>query len=71
MIYERCRAWLARLRRRPDPGLVDYPAAASRSASGCSPCWSGFGLLLIVADIVNPVHHPSSEAIEHPMTDQT
>jgi membrane-associated protease RseP (regulator of RpoE activity) len=55
VIYERCRAWLARLRGKPDPGPVDYRRLIPLSV-GVFALLVGLGLLLIMADIVNPVH---------------
>jgi membrane-associated protease RseP (regulator of RpoE activity) len=55
VIYEQCRAWLARLRGRPDPGLVDYRRLVPVSV-GVFVVLVGFALLLIMADLVNPVH---------------
>jgi membrane-associated protease RseP (regulator of RpoE activity) len=55
VIYERLRAWLARLRGRPDPGPVDYRKLIPVSV-GVFALLVGVGLLLIMADIVNPVH---------------
>jgi membrane-associated protease RseP (regulator of RpoE activity) len=55
VIYERCRAWLARLRGKPDPGPVDYRRLIPVSV-GVFALLVGFGLLLIMADLVNPVH---------------
>jgi len=55
VIYERIRAWLARLRGRPDPGPVDYRKLVPVSV-GVFALLVGLGLLLIMADIVNPVH---------------
>jgi membrane-associated protease RseP (regulator of RpoE activity) len=55
VIYERCRAWLARLRGRPDPGPADYRRLIPLSV-GVFALLVGLGLLLIMADIVNPVH---------------
>jgi membrane-associated protease RseP (regulator of RpoE activity) len=55
VIYERARAWLARLRGRPDPGPVDYRRLIPVSV-GVFALLVGVGLLLIMADIVNPVH---------------
>ena len=55
VIYERVRAWLARLRGRPDPGPVDYRRLVPVSV-GVFALLVGVGLLLIMADIVNPVH---------------
>jgi membrane-associated protease RseP (regulator of RpoE activity) len=54
VIYERARAWLARLRGRPDPGPVDYRRLIPVSV-GVFALLVGVGLLLIMADIVNPV----------------
>jgi membrane-associated protease RseP (regulator of RpoE activity) len=55
VIYERARAWLARLRGRPDPGLVDMRKLIPVSV-GVFALLVGFGLLLITADIFNPIH---------------
>jgi membrane-associated protease RseP (regulator of RpoE activity) len=55
VIYERVRAWLARLLGRPDPGPVDYRRLVPVSV-GVFALLVGLGLLLIMADIVNPVH---------------
>ncbi len=55
IIYERCRAWLARLRGKPDPGLVDMRKLIPVSV-GVFALLVGFSLLLIMADIINPVH---------------
>src|SRR6266566_4454065 len=55
VIYERCRAWLARLRGKPDPGPVDFRRFVPVSV-GVFALLVGFGLLLILADLVNPVH---------------
>jgi membrane-associated protease RseP (regulator of RpoE activity) len=55
VIYERARAWLARLRGRPDPGPVDFRRLVPLSV-GVFALLVGLGLLLIMADIVNPVH---------------
>jgi membrane-associated protease RseP (regulator of RpoE activity) len=55
VIYERIRAWFARLRRRPDPGPVDYRRLIPVSV-GVFALLVGVGLLLIMADLVNPVH---------------
>jgi membrane-associated protease RseP (regulator of RpoE activity) len=54
IVYERVRAWLARLRGRPDPGLVDMRKLIPVSV-GVFALLVGFGLLLITADIFNPV----------------
>ncbi len=55
VFYERIRAWLARMRGRPDPGLVDMRRLIPVSI-GVFALLVGLGLLLIMADIVNPVH---------------
>ena len=55
IFYERIRAWLARLRGKPDPGLVDMQRLIPVSV-GVFALLVGFGLLLIMADIFNPVH---------------
>jgi membrane-associated protease RseP (regulator of RpoE activity) len=55
VIYERARAWLARLRGRPDPGLVDMQRLVPVSV-GVFALLIGFAVLLIAADIFNPVH---------------
>jgi membrane-associated protease RseP (regulator of RpoE activity) len=54
VIWERIRAWVARLRRRPDPGMVDYRKLVPVSFSVFL-VLVVFGMLLILADIVNPV----------------
>jgi membrane-associated protease RseP (regulator of RpoE activity) len=54
VIWERIRAWLARLRGRPDPGLVDI----SKVLPVCFSIFMVvmfFGVMLILADILNPV----------------
>ncbi len=55
VLYERLRAWLARLRGRPDPGLVDMTKLIPVSL-GVFALLIGFSLLLIMADIVNPIN---------------
>jgi membrane-associated protease RseP (regulator of RpoE activity) len=55
VFYERVRAWLARLRGQPDPGPVDYRRLIPLSV-GVFALLVGLGLLLIMADLVNPVH---------------
>src|SRR5262249_48883676 len=55
VIFERARAWLARLMGRPDPGPVDYRRLVPLSV-GVFALLVGVGLLLIMADLVNPVH---------------
>jgi membrane-associated protease RseP (regulator of RpoE activity) len=57
VIYEQIRTWIARLRRRPDPGLVDMRKLLPLSL-GVFAVLIGFSLLLIVADLANPVHIP-------------
>jgi membrane-associated protease RseP (regulator of RpoE activity) len=54
VLYERLRAWLARLRGRPDPGLVDMTKLVPVSLSVFA-VLIGFSLLLILADLVNPI----------------
>jgi membrane-associated protease RseP (regulator of RpoE activity) len=54
VIWERIRAWFARLRRRPDPGMVDYRKLVPLSFS-IFLVLVVFGMMLILADIVNPV----------------
>jgi membrane-associated protease RseP (regulator of RpoE activity) len=54
VIWERIRAWFARLRGRPDPGLVDI----SKVLPVCFSIFiivMFFGLILVAADIVNPL----------------
>jgi membrane-associated protease RseP (regulator of RpoE activity) len=55
VIAERIRAWFARLRGRPDPGLIDYRKLAPVSFSVFLVLLV-FGTMLILADIVNPVN---------------
>jgi membrane-associated protease RseP (regulator of RpoE activity) len=55
IVYERIRAWLARLRGRPDPGLADMAKLLPVSFS----LFIGIlllSLVLVTADIVNPVN---------------
>src|SRR6201995_4642577 len=54
VIYERIRSWFARLRGRPDPRLVDMTKLVPVSM-GVFDVLVFFGLILIVADLVNPV----------------
>jgi membrane-associated protease RseP (regulator of RpoE activity) len=54
VVYERVRAWFARLRGRADPGLVDMTKLVPVSV-GVFAVLIFFGLTLILADIVNPV----------------
>jgi membrane-associated protease RseP (regulator of RpoE activity) len=53
--WERIRAWFARLRHSPDPGLVDYRKLVPVSF-GIFLVLVVFGTMLILADIVNPVN---------------
>ncbi len=55
ILYERLRAWLARLRGRPDPGLVDMRKLIPVSV-GVFALLVGLGLILVAADIFNPIH---------------
>jgi membrane-associated protease RseP (regulator of RpoE activity) len=55
VIWERIKAWYARLRRRPDPGLVDYRKLIPVSFS-IFVVLTAFSMMLILADIVNPVN---------------
>ena len=55
IIYERIRAWLARLRGRPDPGLVDM-AKLLPVSFGLFIVIVLFAVVLILADIVNPLN---------------
>jgi membrane-associated protease RseP (regulator of RpoE activity) len=55
VIYERIRAWFARLRGLPEPGLVDIQKLVPVSLLVFA-VLIGFGTLLIAADIFNPVH---------------
>jgi membrane-associated protease RseP (regulator of RpoE activity) len=55
VIWERIKAWLARLRGRADPGLVDYRKLIPVSFS-IFVVLVFFGMMLILADIVNPVN---------------
>jgi membrane-associated protease RseP (regulator of RpoE activity) len=54
VIFERIRAWFARLRGRADPGLVDYRKVAPVMLSVFAVI-ALFTVLVILADIVNPV----------------
>ncbi len=54
IIFERIRAWFARLRGRPDPGLVDMTKLVPVSM-GVFAILVVFGLMLILADLVNPI----------------
>jgi membrane-associated protease RseP (regulator of RpoE activity) len=55
VVWERIRAWLARLRGRPDPGLVDYRKLVPVSFS-IFLVLVVFSVVLMYADIVNPVN---------------
>jgi membrane-associated protease RseP (regulator of RpoE activity) len=55
ILWERIRAWFARLRGRPDPGLVDMTKLLPVSFS-IFMVLMFFGVTLILADIVNPVN---------------
>jgi membrane-associated protease RseP (regulator of RpoE activity) len=55
LFYERIRAWLARLKGRPDPGLVDLQKLVPLSV-GVFGILIFLGVLLMAADIFNPVH---------------
>jgi membrane-associated protease RseP (regulator of RpoE activity) len=55
VLWERVRAWFARLRGRPDPGMVDYRKLVPLSF-GVFLILVVFGTMLILADIVNPVN---------------
>lgn len=54
VLFERARAWIARLLRRPDPGPVDIKRLIPVSV-GVFALIVAFGLLLIAADIINPL----------------
>jgi membrane-associated protease RseP (regulator of RpoE activity) len=55
IIYERIRAWFARLRGRPDPGLVNMAKLVPVSFS-LFVVLIFFSLILVLADIVNPIN---------------
>jgi membrane-associated protease RseP (regulator of RpoE activity) len=55
IVWERIRAWFARLRGRPDPGLVDMAKLLPVSLSIFMVLML-FGVVLVLADIVNPVN---------------
>ena len=55
IVYERIRAWLARLRGRPDPGLVDMAKLLPVSFS-LFVVMMLFSVVLILADIINPIN---------------
>jgi membrane-associated protease RseP (regulator of RpoE activity) len=54
VLFERARAWLARIFRRPDPGPVDIKRLIPVSV-GVFALLVAFGLLLIAADVINPL----------------
>jgi membrane-associated protease RseP (regulator of RpoE activity) len=54
IVYERIRAWIARLRGRPDPGLVNMAKLVPVSFS-LFLVIVVFSLVLVAADIVNPI----------------
>ena len=54
VLWERIRALVARLRRRPDPGLVDYRKLVPLSF-GVFLLLTVLGVMLILADVINPV----------------
>ena len=55
IFYESVRAWFARLRGKPDPGLADLQKLVPVSV-GVFALLIGLGVLLMAADIFNPVH---------------
>jgi membrane-associated protease RseP (regulator of RpoE activity) len=55
IVWERIRAWFARLRGRPDPGLVDM-AKLMPVMFSLFMVLVFFGLVVILADIVNPLN---------------
>jgi membrane-associated protease RseP (regulator of RpoE activity) len=55
VVWERIRAWFARMRGRPDPGLVDYRKLVPVSFS-IFLVLVVFSAVLVYADIVNPVN---------------
>ena len=55
IVWERIRAWFARLRGRPDPGRVDMTKLLPVSFS-IFMVLMFFGIALVLADIVNPVN---------------
>src|SRR5262249_50918698 len=54
VVFERARAWIARLFGRPDPGLVDIKRLIPVSV-GVFALLVMFAVLLIAADIINPL----------------
>ena len=57
IVYERIRAWFARLRGRPDPGLVDMAKLLPVSFS-LFVLIVLFSLTVVLADIINPLQLP-------------
>ena len=55
IVWERIRAWFARLRGRPDPGLVDMRKLVPAMFS-IFMVLVFFSMIVLVADIVNPVN---------------
>jgi membrane-associated protease RseP (regulator of RpoE activity) len=55
IVYERIRAWFARLRGRPDPGLVNMAKLVPVSFS-LFLIVALFSVVLVLADIINPVN---------------
>jgi membrane-associated protease RseP (regulator of RpoE activity) len=55
VLWERAKAWFARLRHRPDPGMVDYRKLVPVSFS-IFLILVVFAMTLLFADIVNPVN---------------
>ena len=55
IVYERIRAWFARLRGRPDPGLVNMDKLVPVSFS-LFLIVAVFSVVLVLADIINPVN---------------
>ncbi len=55
IVYERIRAWFARLRGRPDPGLVNMAKLVPVSFS-LFMIVAIFSVVLVLADIINPIN---------------
>lgn len=55
VIFESVRSWLARLRRKPDPGMVDWRKLAPVTVAFLV-IILGYAVLVIAADIINPIH---------------
>jgi membrane-associated protease RseP (regulator of RpoE activity) len=55
VIFESVRSWIARLRRKPDPGLVDWRKLAPVTVAFLV-IILGYAVLVIAADIINPIH---------------